>query len=181
MIFSRYADDDSDLWLLPADGSEPVPLMVTDHNDDLGRFSPDGRWIAYESDESGQQEIYVRSYYPDSLSLGPKWRISDAGGTDPQWSPDGNEVYYESIVEQKLIAVPIRRSTDGSNALAIGEPTELFDFGALGVQISADQSHDVAPDGKHFVFIPIERAKFSGIRVVLNWLDELERLAPPGP
>jgi len=179
LLFREVAESGRDLYLLSMEGERPVELLLaTDFHEGISAFSPDGRWIAYESDVSGRQEIYVSSYLPDSRSLGPKWRISNGGGTDPQWSPDGNEVFYESIVGRKLNAVPIRRAADGSNALAIGEPTELFDFGALGVHIDADQSYDVAPDGEHFVFVRYETTKYSGIRVVLNWFEELKRLVP---
>jgi len=175
MVYSRYADDDSDLWLLPADGSEPVPLLATESSDDLGRFSPDGRWLAYESNESGQQEIYVRSYLPEARTVGPKWRISNEGGTDPQWSPNGTELYYESD-DGKLVAVQIRGT---AGALAVGERSVLFDFRELGVLTGSDQSYDVAPDGEHFVFVRHDISKTSNIRVVLDWFEELERLAPP--
>jgi Tol biopolymer transport system component len=177
LIYSRYAEDDSDLWVLPADGSEPAPLLSTKNSEDLARFSPDGNWIAYESNESGRQEIYVRSYLPEERKVGPKWRVSNEGGRDPQWSPDGSEVYYEDF-DDRLVAVQVRRAARDLKSLAIGERSVLFDFGELGVPTGSDQSYDVAPDGEHFVFVRGERTGTPNIRVVLNWFEELKRRAP---
>ena len=86
-----------DLWVLRLDGDKkPFPFLRTGFNENNGQFSPDGRWVAYRSDESGRDEIYVRSFSPDAAdaSTGVKWMISNNGGTDPRWRGDGSELHY---------------------------------------------------------------------------------------
>jgi len=91
----------SDLWILPLTGQQsPQPLLETEANEKQGQFSPDGKWIAYVSDETGKKEIYVRSFPP---STGGKWQISREGGEQPRWRSDGKEMYYVAS-DRKLMA-----------------------------------------------------------------------------
>ena len=95
-----------DLWLLPMSGGQdrkPVPLLQTEFNEHLGRVSPDGRWIAYVSDESGSNEVYVRPF----RGPGPKRRISANGGSEPKWRGDGKELFYLAA-DGSVIAVGVR-------------------------------------------------------------------------
>ena len=99
--FLLYYDVDpqtkSDLWVLPtdavSDGRKPVPFLRTEFNEANGKFSPDGHWVAYESDESGRYEIYVRPF-PAPDGGGGKWMVSQAGGRGPYWRGDGKELFY---------------------------------------------------------------------------------------
>ncbi len=87
--------------MLPLEGDKkPVPFLSREFNEGQARFSPDGHWVAYTSDESGQNEVYVRSFSMNSagtaVEAGGKWKISDGFGTDPRWRGDGRELYYLS-------------------------------------------------------------------------------------
>ena len=146
-----------DLWLLPLEGDrKPIPYLQTPFNDTAGAFSPDGRWMAYDSDESGQNQIYVQTI-PAS---GAKYQISSEGGTQPQWRRDGKELFYVSA-DQKLMAVPM--SLDAR--VEAGTPQALFtSVGAAGYAPSRD--------GQRFlVNVPAgaEGAAAPPITVVLNW------------
>ena len=95
-----------DLWVLSVDGEpKPVPFLATDFDERSGQFSPDGRWVAYESNESGRYEIYVRGF----PQTGGKWLVSVAGGTQPRWRRDGREIYYVAP-DNKLMAVEVKPS-----------------------------------------------------------------------
>jgi Tol biopolymer transport system component len=91
----------ADIWVLPLDGDrKPVPFLITEFNERQARFSPDGHWVAYTSDESGQDEVYVRSFSMNSagtaVEAGGKWPISSGFGRQPHWRRDGRELYYQS-------------------------------------------------------------------------------------
>ncbi len=167
----------SDISLLSlADTANPTPLFTSSFAEDRGQVSPDGRWLAYNSTESGRREVYVRPF-PD-VGTG-KWQISTSGGGDPRWSPDGNTLYYQG--DTALMAASIRTEPGFMSET----PIALFDtsqFGGTG----ADFEFDVAPDGESFIFgrstlvaegqdRDTERGR---IVVVQNWLEELERLVP---
>ena len=107
-----------DMWVLPLAGERtPVPFLVTPFNERSPMFSPDGRWLAYVSDESGRDEVYVRSY-PET---GKKVPISAEGGTDPVWSKNGRELFYRS--GDSLMAAPVKTGT----AFTVSKPQKLFE------------------------------------------------------
>jgi hypothetical protein len=177
LIFARYFEEDTDLWWMPADGSEPTALLATDDAEDIARFSPDGRWVAYESNESGRQDVWIRAFDPEGPRLGAKWQVSTDGGKDPLWSPDGRVLYYESV-NRRLIAVDVRMPAGDPYALTLGERRVQLDLEALDARSSGDQSYDVAPSGAGFILVQADARGAEEVRVVLDWLDELERLAP---
>ena len=85
-----------DLWVLPLEGErKPVPYLQTQFNEQMGQFSPDGRWVAYTSSESGRGEIYIQPYPAD----GGKWQVSTDGGRQSRWRADGKELYYLTAVD----------------------------------------------------------------------------------
>jgi eukaryotic-like serine/threonine-protein kinase len=93
--FLAYATFDrktrSDVWLLPMSGDRtPIPVLQSEFGEEQGQISPDGRWLAYTSDESGRPEVWVTAL-PKAIT---KWRISAGGGGDPRWRPDGSELFY---------------------------------------------------------------------------------------
>jgi eukaryotic-like serine/threonine-protein kinase len=127
-------------------------------------LSPDGKWIAYASDESGAQEIYVQNFPPS----GGKWQISTDGGFEPSWSPSGKEIFYLHLT--KLMAVAVKTGTDRFEQ---GAPRVLFDapFGNM-----LKNAYAVAPGGQKFLV----NTRFEGtdnlpMTVVLNWPAALNR------
>ena len=139
---------------------------------DAPQFSPDGRWLAYVSDESGRREVYVQPY----PGPGGKWQISTEGGTEPQWNRNGRELFYRS--GDKMLAVEISTQRN----FAAGSPRQLFEERYLSNRLSyARANYDVSPDGQRFLMLkPVEQEKAAPtqINVVLNWTEELKRLVP---
>ena len=165
----------SDMWVLPLEGDKkPAPFLRTEFNEEDGHFSPDGHYVAYTSDESGRNEIYVRTFSPDSTKgssdAGGKWLISTGGGIDPRWRRDGKELYYVAA-DGRLIAVGVATGP-GFQASA---PKGLFQLPALSTNLTF-QSWDVAPDGKRFLFpVPTSEQDTTPFTVVLNWQAGLKK------
>lgn len=164
----------ADLWVLPLNGDKkPFPFLRTEFNEQYGRFSPDGRWIAYSSDESGRDEIYVRSFSPDAAgtasAAGGKWLISNGGGTQPRWRGDGRELYYLAP-DGKLMAVQVTTSP----VFQAGVARILFQAPPT---ISASTPRwDVTGDGKRFLLpAPTAQSAQAPITVVLNWQAALKK------
>jgi hypothetical protein len=136
-----------------------------------GEFSPDGRWLAYESNESGRFEVYVQPF-PEA---GGKMQISIAGGTQLRWRPDGKELYYVAP-DARLMAVPVAASPDGKT-LDLGVPAPLFRTRlASGAGVSAGRpEYAVAPDGRFLMNTAVEDTAPSPITIVLNWEAGLAR------
>jgi hypothetical protein len=155
-----------DLWVLPLFGERrPEPFARTDFQESGGRFSPDGRWIAYTSNESGRFEVYVQSF-PAS---GGKWQVSNGGGASPRWRRDGRELFYLSA-DGKLMAVEVDGSSDTFEA---DVPGPLFEP-RVG-SISGDSPYDVAADGRRFlVKVLVEETAPAPVTVVLNWASDLK-------
>jgi serine/threonine protein kinase len=151
----------SDLYALPFGGDKkPFPVVQTEANEDVGKFSPDGRWVAYQSDESGKLEVYVQAF---PVSEG-KWQVSVKGGGAPQWSRDGKELYYISP-ERKLMAVDVRMA---GSSFEPGIPKPLFST-TVDTYLAPNR-FAATRDGKRFlVNSTIEADSTSPIIVVLNW------------
>jgi Tol biopolymer transport system component len=160
--------DDLDLYLLgPEQDATPQPLLVMQGSQAQGQFSPDSRWIAYTSNESGQQEVFVRPR--DGRNL--RWQISAEGGAQPRWRGDGREIFYVSL-DGTLTAVPVTLSTDEVRA---GVPMPLFTERTLRgnnnvFYYGGAAAYDVTPDGKRFLVNRLTREPTGGpIHLVLNW------------
>jgi len=167
-------DSARDIWMLRSadSGFEAEPFLATSANERSPVFSPDGRWIAYASDESGRDEIYVRPY----PGPGGKWPISRSGGREPVWSADGRELYYRQ--GYNIISVEVR--TNGG--IVAGDPRVMVtgDYGAE-FTASGSQTYDVARGAQRFVLTRnVEHAAPRQIRVVLNWFEELKERVGPG-
>jgi len=163
-------DTGLDLWMLPLEGDrKPYPWLETKFNEWGARFSRDGKWIAYTSDESGQYEIYVRAY----PGPGGKWQISASGGEEVVWSPDGRKVFYRDGLKWMSAAVQTQPE------FRADAPKVMFEGPYLNVP---GVSYDVAPDGQHFVMIEEnqKQAPTTQLNIVLNWFEELKRRVPAG-
>ncbi len=177
-----------DIWILPmgdplpssgqvpSAGSGQVrkaqPFLRTRFDEAVPRFSPDGRWLAYVSNESGQSEIYVQPY----PGPGGKWQISTEGGKEPVWNRNGRELFYRT--SDKMMAVEITTQPNFS----VGKPQMLFEGRYLPTPVTSP-NYDVSPDGQRFLMLkPAEQAQAAPtqINVVLNWFEELKQKVPPG-
>jgi eukaryotic-like serine/threonine-protein kinase len=173
-----------DIWVLrmgdsgqvPSAGSGQVrkaqPFLRTEFNEAVPRFSPDGRRLAYVSDESGRFEIYVQPY----PGPGGKWQISTDGGTEPVWNPNGRELFYRN--GSKMMAVEITTQP----GFSAGKPRILFEgrYEPAPVPVA---NYDVSPDGQRFLMLkPSYQAEAAPtqINVVLNWFEELKQKVPTG-
>jgi eukaryotic-like serine/threonine-protein kinase len=155
-----------DLWRLPisSDGQrhDPVPLLETEFNEHLGRFSPNGRWLAYVSDESGTNEVYVRAY-PTSAMVK---RISTNGGSEPRWRGDGKELFFLTA-DGTVMAVNV----SSESTFDVDPPAALFTFRMGSTRNSGyDVRYTVAPDGQRFlVSVVMEGMDALPTKVVMNW------------
>ena len=159
----------SDIWIVPMSGDrKPFAYLETPFGEREARFSPNGRWIAYVSDETGPREVYVQSF---PIGRG-KWQISRGGGGPPKWRGDGKEIFFVS--GDKLMSVEVK--TDG-DTFEMGTPQSLFEIrgaplpGGLG-----GAAFDATADGQKFLIgMPVQEATFVPITVVLNWAADLKR------
>ena len=146
-----------DIWAVPLTGDhKPIPLLTSPFNEHRPSLSPDSRWLAYASDETGLDEIYVQSF----PSMGRKTRISVDGGTRPVWSRDGKELFYIAA-DRRLMVAPVK----GGEKFEAGAPHALF-----VVRQNLTRFFDVSPDGRHFLLIdPLPDPAPPAIGLVLNW------------
>src|SRR5262249_31256383 len=165
-----FLDEDpstgEDLWILPLEGERtPRPFLRTPFREDQARFSPDGRWIAYTSDESGREDVYVVPYSGGSGSV----QISPDGGSEPVWSPGGGQLFYRH--GDKMMAVSIQTNLN----LTVGKPVLLF-------EAKYDEEFDVSHDGQRFLMIKKneDQPLPQQINIVLGGFDEMAGRAPAG-
>jgi len=172
LVFDELRPTGWDLSLLTLEPKRTVRVLVqTPFNETHPRLSPDGNWLAYVSDESGEPDVYVQPF----PGPGAKWRVSTDGGTMPVWDPHGRELFYRH--RDRLMAVTIQ-----TKSTFVAEiPRLLFEpsGNATGFAFAmpyADSDYDVAPDGR---FIMIEHgqseAPATQITLVQNWFEELKR------
>jgi serine/threonine protein kinase len=157
------------IYAISLDGSAKVQAFLqSTFNQSSPRFSPDGHWVVYSSNESGRGEVYVQPY----PGPGGKWLISTEGGEYPLWARSGREIFFRS--EDKIIVVPVETQP----TFKAGTPRMLFRGGNYVML----QNYDVAPDGQHFLMIKEKEAPASSkeVRIVLHWTDELKRIVPSG-
>jgi serine/threonine protein kinase len=158
----------SDIWILPLEGDrEPYPFLATEHDEWMANFSPDGKWMVYQSDESGRAEIFVQGF----PGPGGRWQISTGGGFEPRWSPVGGEIFYH--IGDQVLAVDV----DTASGFRAGTPRALFERRFW--QGTYDQLFTIAPDGQRFIVIDeTEDAANLQLAVVLDWFSEIRTRIP---
>ena len=165
ILFTRQTSLGSHLELLPVRGGEPTRFLASAGSETNGQISPDGKWVTYASDESGNWEIYVTSF-PGAAG---KWQVSRGGGTEPRWRGDGKEIFYIAP-SGTLMAVPV----NGATIFATGTPAPLFQIHGRAAISSTDVfSYDVTKDGKRFLVNRyVKPEHVAPLTILLN--------APPG-
>jgi len=165
----------SDLWVLPLQASQKaVPFLRTEYNEFCARFSPDGRWVAYASDESGRDEVYVRPFSPDApeaaaSGAGDKFLISDNGGSTVIWQRDGKELYYIDLDGKLMVVDVATRPVFHANV-----PRGLFQAPKFSNGFGLGPWAP-SPDGKRFLFLVPQTQEQVPFTVVLNWQAALKK------
>jgi Tol biopolymer transport system component len=160
-----------DIWIVPLTGErKPQPFLQTKFNEMQARFSPDSRWIAYQSEESGRYEVYVQPF----PGPGGKWQISTNGGTTPVWAENGRELFYMSSGNFMSASVTAQPTFSAST------PRIVADYPPFLMGRLSNGVYDVSADGQQILFVRanVENGPPDEVRVVLNWTEELKQLAP---
>jgi Tol biopolymer transport system component len=177
-VWSREAGrSNSAVWILRSGDQEPRSFISSRFTEAYPEFSPDGRWVAYTSDETGRQEVYAQQY----PGPGERRQLSNNGGTQPAWAHNGRELFYTEIdgrtQRMRMMSVPL---SEGS-PLRAGVPRVLFE-GLFRDQANT-RGYDVTPDGQRFLMVkPVQRPP-SPVRqmvMVQNWFEELKAEVPAG-
>jgi serine/threonine-protein kinase len=167
---SHGLTSEGDIYAFNLEGERKLtPLISTPAVEYGGQIAPDGRYLAYMSNETGRLEVYVRTY-PD---LKGKWQISTNGGLYPIWSPKGNEIFFMSGTG-KMMAVPLQKHPSFSP----GTPKEFFDAARMYSPNSPLANFDIAPDGTKFLFVRSAHhvTEIVSFNIILNWTSELARV-----
>jgi Tol biopolymer transport system component len=182
--FIVYEDIDpktrSDLWVLPQFGDrKPIPFLRTEFSEAQGQLSPDGRWMAYTSNETGTNQIYVQSFPPSGL----RWTVSRESGVQPRWRRDGKELFYiaGNPIEMLVMAAEVRAT---GSRFESGTPRTLFKTqfnasslgAAVGGPASVSETYMPSADGQRFVgLVPVGQVRAEPVTVVLNWTAGLTK------
>jgi len=159
-----------DIWALRVDGDrQPTPILHTLASEVDARLSPDGRWLAYASDESGRYEVYVQSF----SGSGGKWQISSNGGREPVWAHNGRELFYRN--EGKMLAAEVATQPTFQAATS-----RLLFQGPYEATTTLSPDYDVTPDDQRFVMVQRseQQSPTTDFNVVVNWLEELKQRVP---
>ena len=168
LVYSSTGQDE-DLWILPLEAnSKPIPFLQTPAKEVLGQFSPDGRWMAYVSDELGSFQVYVQPI----PATGAKYQISSGGGSYPRWRRDGKELFFITA-DGALMAVPVK---PGGTTLEMGAPQSLFKNVSFALPQRAF-GYQPSPDGKRFLaIVPVgDEGSSPPIQVFTNWQLSLNK------
>jgi len=174
-------DGNPQIWSVPIEADsgglkagKPERFLATKYFDQDGSFSPDGRWLAYASNESGRFEVYVRAFAASGSAGVERWPISNSGGLSPAWSPNGRELLYRAGDQIMTVGYTVRGDS------FVAERPRVWAANVRGAG-----GFDLAPDGKRVaMFVPLATKDASqrenAVVVVLNFFDELRRRAPTG-
>lgn len=164
IFYARTATRGFDVFGIPVDGGDPVALLSTQAHEVHGQVSPDGKYIAYTSYESGRWEVYVATYPPG----GGRWQVSVNGGTEPEWRGDGNELYFVSL-DRRVMAVDV----DPGPPIEFGIPQKLFD-GPMPRNYLTRNRMVPSADGQRFLMLTLlDRGRVPPTTVILNWAADL--------
>ncbi len=180
LLLYLYFDKETtaDLWVAAMlDEGKPAAFLKTPFIERGGVFSPDGRWVAYQSNESGRQEVYVRPFVPPGTGATPgtavgQWQVSTSGGIAPMWRPDGKGLYYLNPAGA-MMAAPIKVTR---NTPELGAPVVLFPTRIVGggTEAGHTRQYDVAPDGRFLINTVLDEAS-APITLLMNWSPEAKR------
>ena len=152
----------TDVWALSMEGErKPLPVATTRYNEREAQFSPDGKWVAYESDEAGSPEIYLQPF----PGPGARQRVSDTGGTQARWRRDGRELYYIAA-DETLMAVAIDLTAAPPS---VGTPARLFKTNISPIRSISRQQYVVSRDGQRFLILTDEEGPVPPITLLFNW------------
>ena len=162
LIYQRVAD----LWVLPMDGQRtPWPYLATPARETDGHFSPDERWVAYTSDETGREEVFVQ----DFPAKGAKFQVSTTGGSEARWRRDGGELFYVGA-DGRLMSVNVQTNPD----FKLDVPTPVFQTRLMNLPLGAQRRYGVSADGQRFMMnIPMGGETLPPITVIVNWPSAL--------
>lgn len=166
--FLAYTKSGLQLWILPLTGDRPAyRFYPADFQQFHGQFSPDGKWMAYTSNETGDFEVYVQPF----PRTGEIWKVSAHGGAQPRWRRDGKEMFYRTS-DGKLMAVQVKAAPK----FEPGIPRMLFQAGADPLYPNLGTGYAVTPDGQRFLInSAIDENRASPITIVMNWTAGLKR------
>ncbi len=179
LYFSFDSGAGGDLWVLPMTGTRKAfPFLQSSFAKVWGQFSPDGRWVAYQSNESGRDEIYVRRFLKpgdavdSAVAQAGQWQVSTAGGIFPTWRADGKELFYIDPAGM-MMAAPI---TQTGSAVVPGTPVTLFQTNVMGggSDTAQGRQYDVAPDGRFMINRVVDNAA-APITLIQNWNPETKQ------
>jgi Tol biopolymer transport system component len=168
IVLSSYSPKTNwDIWLVPLDGSRPQAFAQTKANERGGHLSPDGRWMAFASDQEGQSEVYVQPF----PATGAKWQVSVGGGRQAAWSPKGDELFYVAS-DSKIVAV----SVNAAGASFVKGPSRVLEQTRVSGWDRTNQTgaYAVAPDGERLLVGTAVDTPLP-ITVVRNWPALLDR------
>ena len=158
-----------DIWVLEVEPERKTwPFLKTPFQERQAIFSPSGQWVAYVSDESGRDEVYVRPF-PDS---GRKWQVSTSGGSGPVWARDERELFYRN--DRKMMAVEVQ----SGSVFTARAPKLLFEG---SFELDSDRNYDVSPDATRFVMVEEPETPHTQINVALNWMEDVKGLVASQP
>jgi len=165
LLYEAWVASGPDIYALDLeDGGDPIPIVISDFFDRFPFISPDGRWLAFASDESGQMEVYVTAFPKPAR----KWQVSIDGGLRPRWSTSGTQIYYQN--DKDLMAAPVDASGE---VVRVGEVTKVLEFSPA----NDGYSYAVSADGERFLTIKSgekgEREALDPMTIVLNWQSDL--------
>ena len=165
LVFERVSvETGKDILLLELDGdATPLPLLSSEFNEHAPKLSPNGEWLAYISDETGQFEVYLQKFPEPSR----KETVSIGGGSEPVWSADGRELYYRNGNRLFMVAI------DTTGGLRIERPVLLFDR-PFDPNPGSHAHYDAAPDGRFVMVVPLQESAPTKIRVITDWAIELQ-------